>query len=71
MRKCSCGCDMDIVRQCHACSFNDGRKRGALEVYAKLEGLKHYIKETLKEKNTKQQLECSLEYILKELEECE
>ena len=35
MRKCSCGCDMNIVRQCHACSFNDGKKQGVLEELVK------------------------------------
>jgi hypothetical protein len=36
---------------------------------SKITGLKHYINEVLKNKYSKQQLECSLKYVLKELEE--
>ena len=46
MNKCSCGCDLDIVKKCDNCNFNEGRKQGALEE----------LKKTIKE------LEDSLEF---------
>jgi hypothetical protein len=46
MNKCSCGCDLDIVKKCDNCNFNEGRKQGAVEE----------LKKSLKDLNRAMQL---------------